>query len=316
MAVPNTNSFTQQDVRNEIENNGGAVTNSLGAAFTNATGTFDSNYQGTKDRLSNFRNYEHNVQWLISSSTFNDSVDLANLSSPIPIFDLRDFFVKRTGTDLYVIRNRGGGIYQFKMQTPHDLATLSYEGVGYVETSILAEALHFSSDGLRVFVLDYQNILYEHSLSIAWDIATLSNTPTQTAVLTTSTTISSRDIYFNTTGTEMYWSIVENSNSAVQKYNLSSAWGISTLNPVGTYPTTLGTTGDIESLNITNDEKDFITSSSSRLMKQYTALSNASYVDEGGLNSVLADFTGNDRFYTLGTYGSEIKQYNTNNTNI
>lgn len=51
-SVPNTNTFKLTDVT--------AVTGgtSLSAAFANSTDSyFDSNYKGSKDRLSNFRNY-------------------------------------------------------------------------------------------------------------------------------------------------------------------------------------------------------------------------------------------------------------------
>ena len=51
-SVPNTSTFTLQDVVNVT---GGT---SLSAAFTNSTDAyFDPAYKGSKDRLSNFRNY-------------------------------------------------------------------------------------------------------------------------------------------------------------------------------------------------------------------------------------------------------------------
>lgn len=54
-SVPNTNTFKLTDVT--------AITGgtSLSAAFANSTDSyFDSNYKGSKDRLSNFRNYTVN----------------------------------------------------------------------------------------------------------------------------------------------------------------------------------------------------------------------------------------------------------------
>ncbi len=55
MAVPNTNTFSLQDVVNEV----GAVLTSLVACFTNAIACFfDPRYKGDTDRLSNFRNYK------------------------------------------------------------------------------------------------------------------------------------------------------------------------------------------------------------------------------------------------------------------
>ena len=56
MAVPNTNTFTLQDVANEF---GLGASDGLQDCFNDSTdGGFDSAYKGSKDRLSNFRNYD------------------------------------------------------------------------------------------------------------------------------------------------------------------------------------------------------------------------------------------------------------------
>jgi hypothetical protein len=75
--VPNTNTFSLIDVKNEIENNGGAVTNNLSIAFFNATGTFRNLYVGNKDRLSNFRNY----QQIAPATVFSFTMSLSGQSS-------------------------------------------------------------------------------------------------------------------------------------------------------------------------------------------------------------------------------------------
>lgn len=70
MSVPNTNTFTLQDVVDEI--NVGGV-NTLDECFDNAIPTgFDPAYEGNKDRLSNFRNYSHDPL-SIYSVTINDT---------------------------------------------------------------------------------------------------------------------------------------------------------------------------------------------------------------------------------------------------
>src|SRR5690606_41337698 len=58
MAVPNTNTFTMIDVCTEMGLS--ASGRSLAELFANANNNgFDPNYVGSKDRLSNFRNYTH-----------------------------------------------------------------------------------------------------------------------------------------------------------------------------------------------------------------------------------------------------------------
>lgn len=54
MAVPNTNTFTQQDVKTEL----GSSSNDLVSFFSEADDAkFDPNYVGAKNSLLNFRNY-------------------------------------------------------------------------------------------------------------------------------------------------------------------------------------------------------------------------------------------------------------------
>jgi len=55
--VPNTSTFTFQDVTNAVYNDTAAGRN-LSSAFTDATGTFDATYQGSKNQLDDFRNYK------------------------------------------------------------------------------------------------------------------------------------------------------------------------------------------------------------------------------------------------------------------
>lgn len=65
MAVPNEDNFSLQDVRDEIENNGGALSIGLLECFANAKDVgFDSRYKGDKNNLLNFRNYQHIVNIL------------------------------------------------------------------------------------------------------------------------------------------------------------------------------------------------------------------------------------------------------------
>jgi hypothetical protein len=60
MAVPNTNTFSLQNVVTEIGLGGSKTT--LVDCFTNANSSgFVSAYQGSKDRLSNFRGYSHSL---------------------------------------------------------------------------------------------------------------------------------------------------------------------------------------------------------------------------------------------------------------
>lgn len=56
MAVPNTTTFSFQDVTTEIYGNVNSGRN-LVQCFIDALGSFDNNYAGSKNSLYNFRNY-------------------------------------------------------------------------------------------------------------------------------------------------------------------------------------------------------------------------------------------------------------------
>ena len=58
--VPNTGTFTLQDVINAIPLASGSLTNCF--AYANSAG-FVSSYVGSKNRLSNFRGYSHSSSY-------------------------------------------------------------------------------------------------------------------------------------------------------------------------------------------------------------------------------------------------------------
>lgn len=68
--VPNTTSFSFLDVKTEIESKSSATINSLVDAFAAAKETgFDTAYKGSKNSLSNFRNYTHPSQATFSKQS-------------------------------------------------------------------------------------------------------------------------------------------------------------------------------------------------------------------------------------------------------
>jgi uncharacterized membrane protein len=73
-SVPNTTTFSLQDVVNVVPGS-----NSLVSAFANATGTFDPAYVGDKSNLLNFRNYSNAV---ICGTVFVNFTVSISLGSP------------------------------------------------------------------------------------------------------------------------------------------------------------------------------------------------------------------------------------------
>jgi len=66
MSVPNTTTFSLQDVQTEL----GGVNDDLIECFSNAAPLgFDPTYEGSKNQLLNFRNYTHIIYTLFYSSS-------------------------------------------------------------------------------------------------------------------------------------------------------------------------------------------------------------------------------------------------------
>ena len=77
MAVPNTTTFTLQNVVDEVN----PTTDDLVDCFADATSSsFDSNYSGDKNNLLNFRNYGGEQYWDYAAGTQSTLTNICSLS--------------------------------------------------------------------------------------------------------------------------------------------------------------------------------------------------------------------------------------------
>jgi hypothetical protein len=108
-----------------------------------------------------------------------------------------------------------------------DISTASYASksfsVGTQETQ--PNGLFFKSDGTAFYIVGQtNNIVYQYTLSTAWDMATASYASKSFSVSAQST--NSQGLFFKSDGTGMY--VIDNTNDRVLQYTLSTAWDIST----------------------------------------------------------------------------------------
>lgn len=152
--VPNTDTFSFLDVKNEIESNGGATTNSLVDAFANANASgFDPAYEGSKNSLLNFRNYGH------CAVNFNQSFSTTTQTgSPASIF------INSTEDKLYLI---GGSTVYYYTITTGDLSTISYQSsfnTGFQDAN--NRYFTFNTTGSKMYVISVNNdVIYQYSVS-------------------------------------------------------------------------------------------------------------------------------------------------------
>ena len=123
------------------------------------------------------------------------------------------------------------GINQYNLSTAFDVSTLSV-----VQVRISVELLDnspsdftFNSNGTKLFIIGTQkDLIHEHSLSIAYDLLTLSAVQATVSVATEDT--SPTDLIFNDIGDKLF--MAGNQNDSIFEYDLDTAFDISTLSSV------------------------------------------------------------------------------------
>jgi DNA-binding beta-propeller fold protein YncE len=94
----------------------------------------------------------------------------------------------------------------------------------------------FKPDGTKMYILDSTEIIWQYSLSTAWDVSTATY---DTVNFTLTEGSAAEDIYFKPDGTKLY--NLDINTDTVYQYSLSTAWDVST----ATYDTvSFGTTGE------------------------------------------------------------------------
>lgn len=135
---------------------------------------------------------------------------------------------KPDGTKMYVVGLQNDDIYQYSLSTAWDLSTASYDSVSFSfngQDNIPISAV-FNDDGTKLFLVGgTSDIVYQYSLSTAYDISTISydSVTFNPSAQTTSPT----SIEFNTDGTIMYL-LHAGITPTVYQYSLSTAFDIST----------------------------------------------------------------------------------------
>jgi sugar lactone lactonase YvrE len=134
-------------------------------------------------------------------------------------------FFKPDGTKFYISDATSDVIRQYSLTTAWDITTATEGTTKSVSSQDTATAeVFFKSDGTKMFVLGFtNNKVFEYDLSTAWDSSTASYNSVSFDFSSQET--SARGLCFDPTGTKMYLS--GESTDAVNQYDLSSAWDVS-----------------------------------------------------------------------------------------
>lgn len=157
----------------------------------------------------------------------NKSFDPTAQASPVG-----SVFFKPDGSKLYVVDSTSAFIYQYSLSTEWDISTASYDSksadlTGQIVTFL--KDIFIRSDGKKLYALDspLNEVIYQYTLSTAWDISTLSYDTVNLDVGAVADT--PNGVFFKPDGTKLY--ITDDTTNAIFQYSLSTAWDIST----GTY---------------------------------------------------------------------------------
>ncbi len=235
VSVPNTNTFSLQDVFNAVKDHTPAVSGNLSDCFAKAIpGYFDSNYNNDSyapsGSLLRFRNYKPGGDFdvcMISNTSLVQSVNINQTYSP----RATGVFLNSTGTKLWFICAQSCSIAEYTLSTAWNISTLLFVKSAPLRASPLANnskyfGVHFNSSGTILFVVNtYEKTIEKYTLSTAWNISTLSyNSNHSVSAFHLS---SPYGVWFNADGTEMWLSGQYSSYPTIVKYKLSTAFVIS-----------------------------------------------------------------------------------------
>lgn len=192
------------------------------------------------DTINNVYQYTLSTAWDVSTASYASKALSVSTQDGSP----SDLAFSSDGTKLYVLGDANNTIYQYTLPTAWDLTGATYASKSFsVNTQeSIPQGLAFSSDGTKAYVIGMNtDTVYQYGLTTAWDISTASYASKSLSVTTLEAT--PQGISFSSDGTKCY--VIGSTNNRVLKYNLSTAWDISTAvyDPPERYvvPSTLGT---------------------------------------------------------------------------
>ena len=142
---------------------------------------------------------------------------------------------KPDGKVMYVIHSLTGykSVEQFDLTTAWDTSTLSFNARFQVSNNdVQLRGLTFKPDGTRMYIgqTTYGKVL-QYDLATPWDVSSATNLVESSSYLSQENNI--RNIQFTSDGTIMY--LGGNGSNDINKYTLSTAWDVSTLNHITSY---------------------------------------------------------------------------------
>ena len=228
---------------------------SLSTAFDLTTATATGNVQATGDSTPYALYLKPDGTQIFTGADNSNLVRTWNLSTPFDLSTstagntfnvntqegvIRGLFFKDDGTEMYVIGNTQQ-VHQYNLSSAWDVATATFTDElnfsafglsGNITHSLSRMDVGFSTTGDRLYTLDIYNNLHQFELDTPWEINSVSIA--STSGITTSYSFTdlpypnyTRGFDFSDDGLMLF--AVNYGNDIVARYNLSTAWDISTI---------------------------------------------------------------------------------------
>lgn len=229
------------------------------------------------------------------------------------------FKMSTDGLKAFFGGSNGDKIYQCTLTTAFDLSTMTYDNIAF-SVAVQATSMYdvtFSTDGTKMYVLNSNRIIYQYTLSTAWNVATASYDSVQIDV--TAQDSGARSITFSSNGLRMY--MVGTTNDIIFQYNLATAWAMNTATYSGNSFSVSAQEANPYALAIADDGLSIYVAGNLRTIFRYTLstaneINTASYTSSSGVIPDLSNLlamdiaTGGNAMYLVDQSGNNIYQIN------
>jgi len=170
--------------------------------------------------------YDLSTAWDITSAAH-----VATKSVSAQDFSTLGLAFSPDGTKMFMLGYATGSVYRYDLSTAWDITSAAHvatKDVSAQDSQLYSVAL--SSDGTKMFVVGNGNdSVYRYDLSTAWDITSASYVATKSVSAQDTTPL---DVAFSPDGTKMF--VVGRATGSVYRYDLSTAWDITSASYVAT----------------------------------------------------------------------------------
>ena len=205
-----------------------ALTEATTFTFANPPATgFAQKFQVRLNVANQYQDVEENGYDLVTAS-----YDNASFSVAAEEINPTGIFFKPDGTKMYVTGFGSDTVSEYNLSVAWNVSTASYsQNISIASEDGSPQGLFFREDGTKMYTVgNFGDDVNEYNLSVAWDISSL--TYVQNFIVATQEDVPT-GIFFKPDGTRMF--VAGSANDAVNQYDLSTPWNISTASYIQTF---------------------------------------------------------------------------------